>query len=93
MAVQVSVYPLRQTSISDAISKALVAFRASSVDVHPGAMSTVIIGSEDAVFTALREGYCAAAAQGEMVMIATLSNACPVPEAPDGEGAADATRE
>ena len=77
MAAQVSIYPLRQTSISDAISEALEAFRATGVKVRPGAMSTVISGNEDAVFAALREGYRAARVQGDVVIVATLSNACP----------------
>jgi len=90
MAAQIGIYPLRQTSISDAISEALAAFQTSGVEVRPGAMSTVIAGTEDAVFAALREGYRAARAQGDVVMVATLSNACPMPETPRGEGAANA---
>lgn len=62
----------------------------NDVEVHPGAMSTVIAGSEDAVFAALREGYRAATARGDVVVVATLSNACPIPETPHGEGAANA---
>ena len=85
MTAQVSIYPLRQTSVSDAISGALAAFRATDVEVHPGAMSTVIVGKEDAVFTALREGYRAARMQGDVVMVATLSNACPTPATPHGD--------
>lgn len=90
MAAQVSIYPLRQTSVSGAISGALAAFQASDVEVRPGAMSTVIAGSEDAVFAALREGYRAATAQGDVVVVATLSNACPTPATPHGEAAANA---
>ena len=90
MAAQVSIYPLHQTSISDAISEALEAFRATGVEVRPGAMSTVISGDENAVFTALREGYRAARVQGDVVMVATLSNACPTPATPHGAGAANA---
>ena len=90
MAAQVSIYPLRQTSISDAISEALAAFRSIGVEVRPGAMSTVIAGNEGAVFAALREGYRAARAQGDVVMVATLSNACPMPATPHGAGAANA---
>ena len=85
MAAQVSIYPLRRTSISDVVSGALAAFRASGVEVHPDAMSTVISGSEDVVFAALRKGYRAAALQGDVVMVATLSNACPMPATPHGE--------
>ena len=91
MAAQVSIYPLHQTSISDAISEAFEAFRATGVEVHPGAMSTVITGNEEAVFAALREGYRAARVQGDVVMVATLSNACPMPATPHGEDAPNAS--
>jgi len=90
MAAQVSIYPLRQTSISDSISGALAAFHATDVEVQSGAMSTVIAGTEDAVFAALREGYLAARVQGDVVMVATLSNACPIPATPGDEDAASA---
>jgi len=90
MAAQISIYPLRKTSISDTISEALAAFQTSDVEVHPGALSTVIAGTEDAVFAAMREGFRAARAQGDVVMVATLSNACPMPETPHKEGASNA---
>jgi len=91
MAAQVSIYPLRQTSISDTVTEALEAFRATGVEVRPGAMSTVISGNEDVVFAALREGYRAARVQGDVVMIATLSNACPMPATPHGKDAPNAS--
>jgi len=53
-------------------------------------MSTETAENEDAVFAALREGYRAVRARGDLVMIVTLSNACPMPATPYGEGAANA---
>jgi hypothetical protein len=37
----------------------------------------VITGEADAAFEALRRGFLAASATGHVVMVVTLSNACP----------------
>ncbi len=81
IAAQVSLYPLRQTSLSPAIDQALHIFREHGLSVEPGAMSTLITGEDAAVFAALQEAFHCAAAQGQVVMVVTFSNACPVPGA------------
>lgn len=83
IAAQVSLYPLRQKSLSPAIEKALQVFRERDLEVEPGAMSSLITGDDAAVFAALQEAFRHAAGQGEVVMVATFSNACPVPSAAD----------
>jgi tRNA-Thr(GGU) m(6)t(6)A37 methyltransferase TsaA len=78
IAVQVSLYPLRQVSLSPAIDAALQLFREYGLHVEPGAMSSLIAGDDAVVFAALQEAFRRAAEQGEVVMVATFSNACPV---------------
>jgi hypothetical protein len=46
-------------------------------------MSTVISGEDEILFAALREVFLQTAAQGQLVMVVTFSNACPVPEPGD----------
>ncbi len=79
IAAQVSLYPLRQVSLSPAIDEALRVFREHGLDVEPGAMSSMIVGDDAAVFAALQETFRRVAEQGQVVMIVTFSNACPVP--------------
>lgn len=57
IAAQVSLYPLRQASLSPAIDEALQIFRKHGLDVEPGAMSTLITGDDEAVFAALQEAF------------------------------------
>ena len=83
IAAQVSLYPLRQESLSPAIEETLRIFQEHGLHVEPGAMSSLITGDDAAVFAALREAFCRAAEQGELVMVATFSNACPVPSTAD----------
>ena len=83
ISAQVSLYPLRQESLSPAIDEALEVFRDYGLDVEPGSMSTVITGNDSAVFAALQEALHRAAEQGQVVMTVTLSNACPVPQRRD----------
>ncbi len=79
IAAQVSLYPLRQQSLSPAINEALRIFRERGLDVQPGVMSTVITGDDADVFAAVQEAFRCAAEQGQVVMAVTFSNACPVP--------------
>ena len=79
IAAQVSLYPLRQESLAPAIDEAIRVFREHSLHVEPGAMSSLIAGDDALVFAALQKAFRRAAEQGEVIMIATFSNACPVP--------------
>ena len=80
IAAQVSLYPLRQESLSPAIEEAPRIFREHCLEVQPGAMSTMIMGDDQKVFSALREAFSRVAEQGHVVMVVTVSNACPVPD-------------
>lgn len=80
IAAQVSLYPLRSARLTPAIERALAIFRERGLAVQPGSMSTIISGDDEAVFGALREAFAAVAGEGqEVVMVVTVSNACPVP--------------
>lgn len=79
ITAQVSLYPLRQESLSPVIDKALQTFRAHGLEVEPGSMSSLLVGDDVAIFAALQEALRQAAEDGHVVMTATLSNACPVP--------------
>jgi tRNA-Thr(GGU) m(6)t(6)A37 methyltransferase TsaA len=79
IAAQVSLYPLRQETLSPAIDEALQVFLDHGLDVEPGAMSTIITGNDTTVFAALQEAFRRVAGQGHVVMVVTFSNACPIP--------------
>ena len=79
ISAQVSLYPLGQASLSPAIDEALRIFRKHGLDVDPGAMRSLLIGEDTAVFDALQEAFCRTAECGPVVMVTTFSNACPVP--------------
>jgi uncharacterized protein YqgV (UPF0045/DUF77 family) len=79
--LQLSLYPLRQPHLGPAIAGALEAFRSRGLDVRTGTMSTVIVGDADAVFDGLKASFQSAAALGDVVMVASISNCCPAPAA------------
>jgi uncharacterized protein YqgV (UPF0045/DUF77 family) len=76
---QVSLYPLRQPRLSSVIEDALAVFREHQLQVTPGSMSTAVSGDYDRMFDAFKQAFRQAAEQGEIVMVVTVSNACPVP--------------
>lgn len=79
VSAQVSLYPLRQLRLTPVIEDSLDLLRELGLRVEPGAMSTVVVGEEDAVFAALKEVFRRAAAAGDLVMHVAVSNACPLP--------------
>jgi uncharacterized protein YqgV (UPF0045/DUF77 family) len=76
---QFSLYPLRDPSLSPALERAMEGVRSTGLVPQVGAMSTYLEGDEDAVFEALRRAFRRAAEGGELVLVATVSNACRVP--------------
>ena len=85
LSAQMSLYPLRQKSLSPAITEALSVLSGYGLQVVPGSMSSILIGPTDDLFAALQEVYTRAAAKGDVVMVLTLSNACPAPAADEEE--------
>lgn len=78
ISAQVSLYPLRQSHVGPTISKAVEVFRAHGLDVRAGSMSTVIVGATDTVFDSLKASFQSAGALGDLVMVVSFSNCCPV---------------
>jgi uncharacterized protein YqgV (UPF0045/DUF77 family) len=74
---QVSVYPLRSEHVSVVVADTIEEHRRSGLDTRPGSMSTVVVGADDDVFAALAAVFRSAAERGEVVMVVTVSNACP----------------
>jgi uncharacterized protein YqgV (UPF0045/DUF77 family) len=80
VSAQVSLYPLRQQDISPAIDEALEILARYDLRLEPGRMSTLITGDADATFKALQAAFIHSARTGEVVMVVTISNACPMNE-------------
>jgi uncharacterized protein YqgV (UPF0045/DUF77 family) len=81
ISAQVSLYPLGQMNLSPAIEQVLQIFRVHPLEVNQGPMSTLISGDSETIFAVLQEAFQHIAMQGPAVMVVTLSNACPLPEA------------
>lgn len=77
---QVSLYPLGQKDLSPVIGEALKIFQMNGLEVYLGSMSTMIVGTEAAIFSALQMAFRHASEQGRVVMLVTFSNACTIPE-------------
>jgi uncharacterized protein YqgV (UPF0045/DUF77 family) len=78
ISAQISLYPLLQKQRSSVIDEALEEFRRQGLEVQPGAMSTLVFGSEESIFSALQVAFGKAGRRGKVVMVVTISNACPI---------------
>lgn len=77
ISAQISLYPLKQAVINQSIHETIQIFRDFGLEVIPGAMSTVIAGSEELIWRAVQNAFRVATKHGETVMTLTISNACP----------------
>lgn len=80
ISAQISLYPLGQTDLAPAIQAAIETLDEHGLVYNVGTMSTTLWGEEAIVWAALREAFCRAATYGGVVLQATISNACPVPQ-------------
>jgi len=78
VSAQVSLYPLRQAHLGPAISRLTEHLRASGLEVRPGPTSTVLVGESGKVFDSLKASFQSAATLGDVVMVVSFSNCCPV---------------
>ena len=77
VSCQFSLYPLGQTDLGPAIDAALSALSARGLSFEPGPMSTIVRGPLEEVFAALADAF-GAAGEHATVLVATVSNACPL---------------
>jgi uncharacterized protein YqgV (UPF0045/DUF77 family) len=77
VTAQISVYPLRQARLGPAIDRAVGALRRRNLRVEPGTMSTLVTGPAEELFPALQAAFEEASADGDLVLVVTVSNACP----------------
>jgi uncharacterized protein YqgV (UPF0045/DUF77 family) len=66
--------------LSVTINEALDVLRGFGLKTIPGSMSTLILGKSNDLWKALKKVFSIASEHGQVVMIITLSNACPKPK-------------
>ena len=83
LSAQLSIYPLRQPSLSLTINEAIEVLEKFGLKIIPGSMSTIIMGNVNKIWSALKKVFITVSGHGQVVMIITLSNACPKPVGKD----------
>ncbi len=77
VSIQVSLYPLGETDITEQIFGFLDIFESYELRYELGSMSTVISGDTATIFTALEAAYLWVAENARFVLVCTMSNAVP----------------
>ena len=78
ISAQISLYPLKEQKLSPIIEEAWKILEENQLDLEKGAMSTVVAGEANRVFTAIREVFLKTVEKGAVSMVVTYSNACPI---------------
>ena len=76
VSCQFALYPLGVEHLGATIRAALAVFPARGLEVTPGPMSTLVRGPAEEVFAGLADAF-RVAADGGVVLVCTISNACP----------------
>jgi uncharacterized protein YqgV (UPF0045/DUF77 family) len=78
ITAQFALYPLRSVHLTPILDQAVRVARATGTNVEVGRMSSLLAGTEEQVFAALRAAFDVVARSGDAVLVVTVSNACPV---------------
>ena len=84
VTAQISLYPLGRARLAPSIDRALETLRRKGLEVDAGAMSTLVSGATAELFPALQAVFEEASAGGDVVLVVTVSNACPAGRASRG---------
>jgi uncharacterized protein YqgV (UPF0045/DUF77 family) len=76
---ELSLYPLKTSSLDTAISRFIDELAHADVVVTRGPMSTIVSGENEILFAAVSKSFEKASWSGEVVLVAKFSNACPAP--------------
>ena len=77
---EISLYPLAESDLLPAIEDFLRVLEEQGLNPQRGAMSTIVVGDNATVFSAIAKAFEQAAADRRCVLIAKYSNACPPAE-------------
>ncbi len=67
---------MKQENVGEILGEATIELDRLGISYQVGRMSTEMQGEEDQVFQALHRAFHQAASHGEVVLAATVSNAC-----------------
>jgi uncharacterized protein YqgV (UPF0045/DUF77 family) len=77
VSCQFALYPLGVEHVGPTIGAATAALSERGLELERGSMSTLVRGPIDEVFAGLADAF-RVAATGGVVLVATVSNACPI---------------
>jgi uncharacterized protein YqgV (UPF0045/DUF77 family) len=72
---EISLYPLGEKELAAPIYTFVRRMERDGLKIEPGAMSTLVVGEDELVFTALREAYEETCRTGRRIMVVKLLNA------------------
>lgn len=78
ISAQFSLYPLKQEKLSPTIESAWKILEERGLAFQKGGMSTVVTGKAEDIFPVIRDVFLRSAERGQVSMVVTFSNACPI---------------
>lgn len=75
--VQISIYPLKTSSLSEPIDEFCRILKDKGLKVQTRTMDSFIVGESDTIFKSVREAFEQIAEKYDVAMDFKISNACP----------------
>jgi uncharacterized protein YqgV (UPF0045/DUF77 family) len=83
---ELSLYPLGISDISEPIHRFCDELRKNGMEVHVGAMSSIVNGECENLMGAIAKATEAIGNTGQFVLSCKISNACPIYDSREGSG-------
>ncbi len=80
LQAEISLYPLGEPLLLPVIEDFVQRSREHGLNPQIGAMSTVVVGESEIVFSAISKAFASAAREHRCVLVVKYSNACPAPQ-------------
>ena len=78
VSAELSLYPLGTNDLGGPIRTFALKMEGQGMELSVGPMSSTTVGSLDGVFDAIKIAFAAVAEERPCVLVAKISNACPV---------------
>ncbi len=78
ISAELSLYALDADNFGLPVNEFIDGLKKFDIEVNPGSMSTIIIGTTDVIFSAIQSAFETVSQKNNVALIIKISNACPI---------------
>ncbi len=78
ISAELTLYALGTDNFGLPVNEFIDGLKKFDIEVNPGSMSTIIIGTTDVIFSAIQSAFETVSQKNNVALIIKISNACPI---------------